>query len=53
MTLVPSSKIDPETGLRLNDRVFDFQAYNNLICIKFNKLDDDVDAIRNENKRLW
>lgn len=53
MQLVPSKIKDPNTGLYINERVFDLESYHNLLCVKFRQIDDDVNTIKEENKRLW
>ena len=42
MTLIPTKKRDPETGLMLEERVLDFTAFNNLLAIKFTEIDDQL-----------
>jgi len=42
MTLVPTKKLDPDTGLPIQERVFDFDAYNNLIALKFQQVDEEL-----------
>lgn len=42
LTLVPSKKKDPETGLLINERVFNFEAYNNILALKFREIDDKL-----------
>lgn len=43
MTLVPTAKKDPVTGLAVNERIFDFEAYNNLLACKFKQIDERLD----------
>ena len=42
MTIIPTTKRDPITGLSINERVFDFEAYNNILAIKFEQIDDSI-----------
>lgn len=42
MTLVPTKKKDPETGLAIQERVFDFEAYNNILALKFAEVKDEL-----------
>lgn len=42
MTLVPTKKKDPVTGLAIQERVFDFDAYNNLLALKFKQIDNEL-----------
>lgn len=42
MTLVPTKKKDPITGLAIQERVFDFDAYNNLLALKFKQIDNEL-----------
>lgn len=42
MTLVPTQKVDPSTGLPVEERVFDFEAYNNLVAMKFRQVDAEL-----------
>lgn len=39
MTLVPTKKKDPITGLLVQERVFD---YNNLLALKFTQIDEEM-----------
>ena len=42
MTLVPTKKKDPTTGLAMQERIFDFEAYNNLLALKFMQIDEEM-----------
>ena len=42
MTLVPTKKKDPMTGLAIQERIFDFDAYNNLLALKFMQIDEEM-----------
>lgn len=42
MTLVPTKKKDPMTGLVMQERIFDFDAYNNLLALKFMQIDEEM-----------
>ena len=42
MTLVPSKAKDPNTGLATNERIFDFEAYNNMLALKFQQVDQEL-----------
>lgn len=42
MTLVPTKKKDPITGLAIQERIFDFEAYNNILALKFNQIDQEL-----------
>jgi len=43
MTLVPTQLKDPITGLAVNERIFDFEAYNNLLALKFQQIDKELE----------
>ena len=43
VTLVPTKVKDPQTGLMVEERIFDFGAYNNLLAMKFQEIDDKLD----------
>lgn len=45
MTLVPTKKKDPVTGLDIQERVFDFESYNNLLALKFMQTDKRLDNL--------
>ena len=42
MSLIPSKKRDPVTGLIIQERVFDFEAYNNILALKFQQIDSEL-----------
>ena len=42
MSLIPSKKKDPVTGLVIQERVFDFEAYNNILALKFQQIDSEL-----------
>ena len=42
MTLVPTKKKEPMTGLVMQERIFDFDAYNNLLALKFMQIDEEM-----------
>ena len=42
MTLIPTKKIDSETGLPIQERIYDFEAYNNILALKFQQIDDEL-----------
>lgn len=42
MTLIPTKKKDPVTGLDVQERVFDFEAYNNMLALKFNQIQGEL-----------
>lgn len=42
MTLVPTEKKDPITGLSIQERIFDFEAYNNMLALKFRQIDEEL-----------
>ena len=48
MTLVPTKKKDPITGLAINERIFDFESYNNLIALKFVQTDNRINDLENK-----
>ena len=52
MTIVPTQKRDPQTGLLIEERIFDFAAYNNLLALKFQEVTDDISALKEDYKRL-
>lgn len=52
LTMVPTAKKDPETGLAIEERIFDFDAYNNILALKFKKVDDDIEELKKENEIL-
>lgn len=55
VTLVPSKVRDPKTGLMIEERIFDFSAYNNLLALKFREIDTKLDqkvSIEDYNKLL-
>ena len=61
MTLIPTKKVDPETGLPIQERIYDFEAYNNILALKFQQIDDelqdkvskkDYDMLLREHKEL-
>lgn len=43
MTLVPTQLRDPATGLAITERVFDFEAYNNMLALKFQQIDQQLE----------
>lgn len=43
MTIIPTQKKDPITGLMLQERIFDFDAYNNILALKFKEIDSKLD----------
>jgi len=43
LSLVPTQKKDPQTGLMVEERIFDFEAYNNVLALKFNELDRKIE----------
>lgn len=43
LTFIPSKKVDPDTGLIINERLFNFEAYNNLIALKFMQVDEKLE----------
>lgn len=43
MTMVPTKKKDEVTGLTINERIFDFEAYNNMLALKFNQIDRELE----------
>ena len=45
MTLVPTKKKDPVTGLDVQERVFDFESYNNLLALNFMQTDKRLDNL--------
>lgn len=44
LTLVPTAKRDPETGLAIQERIFDFESYNNILALKFQQIDEELDS---------
>lgn len=42
ISLVPTKVRDPQTGLMIEERIFDFSAYNNLLALKFQEIDDKL-----------
>lgn len=44
LTLVPTAKRDPETGLAIQERIFDFESYNNVLALKFQQIDEELDS---------
>lgn len=42
MTLVPTQLKDPATGLAITERVFDFEAYNNMLACKFHQIEEKL-----------
>ena len=54
MTLVPTKKKDPVTGLAIQERIFDFEAYNNILALKFKQIDEELDqkVSRTEYEKL-
>lgn len=42
MTMVPTKKKDPITGLAIQERIFDFDAYNNILALKFKQVDEEL-----------
>lgn len=54
MTLVPTKKKDPVTGLPVQERIFDFEAYNNVLALKFKQIDDALEdkVSRTEYEKL-
>ena len=43
MSLVPTKKKDPQTGLTVEERIFDFEAYNNILALKFTEIDQKLE----------
>ena len=43
ISLVPTKVKDPQTGLMVEERIFDFGAYNNLLALKFREIDTKLD----------
>ena len=44
LTIVPTKKKDPLTGLAIQERIFDFAAYNNLVAIKFMEVQEELNT---------
>lgn len=44
MTLVPTKRKDPTTGLAIQERIFDFNAYNNVLALKFAEVKEELDT---------
>lgn len=56
LTMTPSLKKDPISGLAIQERTFDFSAFSNLIAIKFLQVDQRMDEndlkIQKQNEEI-
>lgn len=42
MTMIPTALKDPVTGLAITERIFDFDAYNNMLACKFQQIETEL-----------